>query len=117
MNIKIKFKNKKITLKEIIIAWNYLKIRGLMFRKKEKAPILLFEMQKPASIHSFFVFFPFIVLWLNNKNKVVDYRIIRPFSPYINTTHKFSKIIEIPISRRYYDRVNFLVGERFKKSK
>ncbi|MFA6022717.1 MAG: hypothetical protein WC781_01375 [Candidatus Pacearchaeota archaeon] len=115
MKIKIKLKDKEISL-EAIEAGIFQRFRGLMFRNKEKAPILLFNMKKQYAIHSFFVFFDFITLWLDNKNRVLEWKIVKPFSPYEKSNAEFYKIIEIPINRRYHSLVTFIVGERFKKT-
>ena len=89
-----------------------------MFRRREKSPILLFNLKKPIAIHSFFVFFPFLALWLDNKNNVVEWKIVKPFSIHEKSKKHFSSIIEIPLSRRYHYLVKFIVGmpsaERFK---
>lgn len=89
-------------------------IRGLMFRTK-KTRALIFKTK--GAIHSLFVFFPFLVLWLDNKNSVVDYKVVKSFTPHVNTKHKFERILEVPISRRYNSIVKIVVGERFKKNK
>lgn len=56
------------------------KLRGLMFSKRRN---LLFDLGKEtrfgAIIHTFFVFFPIKVYWLNPKREIVDYKIVRPF--------------------------------------
>lgn len=76
------------------------KMRGLMFRKRANAPILLFRFieDKKISFHSFFVFFPFVIIWLDKNNKVIEYREIRPWTWRIKTKKHFSKVIEIPVS-------------------
>ncbi|MFA5993229.1 MAG: hypothetical protein WC796_05990 [Candidatus Pacearchaeota archaeon] len=91
------------------------KFSGLMFSRREKAEVLLFDMKKPMAIHSFFVFFDFIAVWIDEKNTVVKWKIVKPWSPYEMPEKHFSKLIEIPISRRYHNIVALVVGERFKK--
>ncbi|MBI5803969.1 hypothetical protein HY450_01865 [Candidatus Pacearchaeota archaeon] len=55
------------------------KFSGLML-KTSKTKNLLFEFgDKNSSIHSFFVFFNFLAVWLDEKNKVVDFSIVKPF--------------------------------------
>ena len=76
------------------------KISGLMFTSKEKARALLFEFKKPTAIHSFFVFFPFIAIWLK-KNKIVEIRELKPFTFHIKPKKKVNRIIEIPINKKY----------------
>ena len=78
------------------------KISGLMFIRKQKAKALLFELKKPIAIHSFFVFFPFIAIWLD-KNKVVEIKKIKPFTFHIKPREYFNKIIEIPVNKKYKD--------------
>jgi uncharacterized membrane protein (UPF0127 family) len=114
MNIEIKLKNKKLLVNNVRKAGAFGKFRGLMFRRVEKAPILLFDKSENASIHSFFVFFRFVCVWLDEKNNVVECRIVEPFEYYVKPNVKFSKILEVPINRRYDSIVTFLVGERFK---
>lgn len=91
---------------------------GLMFSKRENADILLFDFKKNVNylFHSFFVFYPFLILWLDENNKILEKRIIFPFNPYIKSKVSFYKVIEIPINKNNYKIVNFLVGdlERFK---
>lgn len=88
---------------------------GLMFCRRERASALLFNQW--GAIHSFFVFFRFLVLWLDEKNNVVEYEVVRPFRLYVNSKEKYSKFVEIPINRRYHSTVKLLVGERFKKKR
>jgi len=110
--MEIKFNNSKLELKVREVKGLGI-IRGLMFRRRENAPILLFNLR--ADLHSFFVFFSFLVLWLNEKNEVIDWKVTKPFSFRINSKTKYYKIVEIPISRRYNSEVTFIVGKRFKK--
>lgn len=74
---------------------------GLMFSRREKAKILLFEFDKKRKIiiHSFFVFFPFAALWINEKNEVVDLKIVKPFVSYVSPSEKTNFLIEIPINK------------------
>jgi uncharacterized membrane protein (UPF0127 family) len=64
------------------------RLRGLMFRRA-LAPdeVYLFRWKRPsraeATLHSLFCFFPFAVLWLDEGQRVVDRRLVRPFSPVV----------------------------------
>jgi len=73
---------------------------GLMFSRRKKAKILLFEFKKPVkmAIHSYFVFFPFLAIWLDSKNKVLDLKIVKPFKIGVLPSEKFTRLIEIPLS-------------------
>lgn len=87
------------------------KFSGLMFTKKKNAKPLLFEFKNNSktSLHSLFVFFKFLVLWLDEKNNIVDMKICRPWKFYINTKKSFSKILEIPVNEKYEKIINELI--------
>ena len=113
--MRINFNNKTIEISEVKECNWFNKIRGLMFRRRERAPaLLLFDFKKPLrmKIHSFFVFFPFIVVWLDDKNKVLSMRRIKPFTFFVVPKKFFYKLLEIPINRRYKKVVGLLVGAR-----
>lgn len=88
-------------------------VRGLMFYRRESASALIFNFQ--SSLHSFFVFFDFLVLWLDGEGNVLDYLIVKPWTFFVDSSVKYSQIVEIPVNRRYFEVVKFIVGERFKK--
>jgi len=101
--------------KKLIIGYNGKKIKisvkecnlfekgiGLMFSQKEKAKILLFsfKQKQKIAIHSFFVFYPFVAIWLDDKNKVADIKIVQPFEPYVSPRKKVFKLVEVPINKK-----------------
>ncbi|MFC1710896.1 hypothetical protein ACFLZJ_01950 [Nanoarchaeota archaeon] len=90
------------------------RIKGLMFVNKDKAKPLLFEFKTPTreAIHSLFVSFPFIAIWLDDKNKIIDLRIVKPFTFTIRPERPFKKLIEIPINGRNPEILEILVGKR-----
>jgi uncharacterized membrane protein (UPF0127 family) len=93
---------------------------GLMFKRRKNAEALLFEFEKnsEAVLTSWFVFSPFAVFWLDDKNKVVDFKIVKPFVLTINAKKPFSKIVEVPLNDKYTKDVTFRrCLERFKKKK
>ena len=81
-----------------------------MFRRREKAKALLFEFDESTNLNltSFFVFFPFIVIWLDDKNEIIEIRKIQPFQFIIFPKKPFKRIIEIPINQKYKDIVKLL---------
>ena len=87
------------------------KIRGLMFRGR-RTENLLFENCEGISLHSWFVFFDFLVLWLDEKNRVLDARIVGPFEFYVKSDKKFQSIVEIPINLKNKKIVEFFVEKR-----
>lgn len=108
MKIKYKNKNLNINVKNCNL---FQKFRGLMFRKKEDSPILLFDFNKKTRtpLHSLFVFFDFLVIWLDNKNNILEVKKVNPFKFYINTKKEFNKVIEIPITKKYDLITKYLV--------
>jgi len=116
----LKNNNRKIEIKNIRKLSELGKIRGLMFRRRETCPALLFESKKPVqfSIHSWYVLFPFLAVWLDDKNKILDKKIVKPFQLFIPSKKKFYKLVEIPFNKKYSSELlllgSFPVGERFK---
>lgn len=75
------------------------KTRGLMFRSNlDHALVFLLgeESRVGAAIHSFFVFFPFDTLFLNDKQKIVDMRMVGPFRFSVIPKAPAKYIIELP---------------------
>jgi len=95
------------------------KFYGLMFRTR-RTKNLLFEFSRETnlSIHSFFVFFTFLAVWLDDKNRIVESRIVKPFIFSIKPKKKFRKLAEIPFNnenKKILKKLGFPVGEkRFK---
>lgn len=58
------------------------KLRGLMFSKPKNLIFVLNRESKiNSTIHTFFVFFPIDVIWLDKNKKIVDHRKnVKPFS-------------------------------------
>ncbi|HUW43779.1 MAG TPA: hypothetical protein VMV95_02365 [Bacillota bacterium] len=106
--MKIKIKNLSLDVKR---CGGLYRFKGLMFVRRKKARALLFDfgtLSKEA-IHSFFVFFPFIAVWLDSKGKIIEIRKIKPFVPFVSMKKSYSKLIEIPINKKYSDIVESLL--------
>jgi len=86
---------------------------GLTFRTKNTKNIL-FEFYKDVriSITSIFVFFPFLVIWLDANNKVIDYELVRPFVPAIKPRKKFRKFVELPANSVNKEVISLFVDKR-----
>lgn len=85
--------------------------RGLMFRRREKAPaLLLFDFKKPGKmkIHSWFVFFPFFAVWLDDKNRIIEFQKVMPWKFSVRPKKNFAKLIEIPCNKKYSGILKFL---------
>lgn len=87
-------------------------IRGLMFRNSG-CDNLLFSFSRPVKmrIHSFFVFFPFLAVWLDGKNRVIDWKIVRPFRLSIVPKKPFVKLVEVPLHKKNDKIICFFVGK------
>jgi uncharacterized membrane protein (UPF0127 family) len=84
---------------------NYLEmIKGLMFSKKENSKILLFEFKKEKRIiiHSFFVFYKFVAIWLDENNNILEIKKVSPFSLSIIPKYNSFKLIEIPLIKNHF---------------
>ncbi len=114
MNLKIKLNNKILNIQNIHICSPIEKLIGLMFKNKEKAYPLLFKFSKPTKmpIHSFFVRFPFLAIWFDDKNKIIDYKLVFPNSLKITPKQNFSSLIEIPLNEKHNRIIEFLVEQR-----
>jgi len=112
------YKKKKISL-DVRICSFFEKFSGLMFKRRQNAEALLFEFKNSSNIkiHSFFVFFPFVAVWIDEKGKVIGVKKVKPFriSVSVPENKNFERLIEIPLNSKYSGIVTFLVGrERFK---
>ena len=90
---------------------------GLIFRGRNTEN-LVFDFKKEVyrrgALTSFFVFFNFLAIWLDNKNEVVEWRICKPFEPRIMPKNNFQKIVEIPFNRKNEEIIRFFVGKNGK---
>ncbi len=110
--IKLNF-NKKDFEMDLKVCDGFGRALGLMFSRKENAQALLFEFKRPVKlkIHSLFVFFPFVALWLDEENKIIDKKIVKPFKFSVSSGKSFYKLVEIPFSKKYHSIINILVGD------
>lgn len=98
--MKIRFKKKSINVPAKKVGfWG--KLSGLMFRTKD-TPNLLFEFHpcEITTIHSFFVFFPFLALWLDKDNRVLEWNFVKPFTLAVTPKKSPTKLVEIPLNEK-----------------
>lgn len=109
MKIKLNCKNKKIIL-EVKKCNLFQRAKGLMFSRREKARALLFDFEKQTRepIHSLFVFFPFVAVWLDDKSRTLETSVVKPFKFVIKPRKSFKSLVEIPINRRYHNVTKIL---------
>ena len=89
---------------------------GLMFKNRNTSNLLFeFSHDVNLAIHSVFVFFPFLAVWLDDKNRIIEKRIVNPFILSAKPIKNFRKLVEIPLCNENKKIVDFLVGKkRFK---
>jgi len=98
--MKIIYKNKEIIVPVKKVS-GLGKITGLMFKRKSTKNLLFeFKGKTKINLHSCFVFFDFISIWLDEKNKVVEWKHVRPFVFHIKPKKDFIKIVEIPLNKK-----------------
>ena len=84
---------------------------GLMFKSRNVKPLLFnFNKKIDWTLTSLFVFFPFLALWLDDKNNVIETRVVKPFIPGILSKKPFSKLLEIPINDKNKQLIGVIVG-------
>jgi uncharacterized membrane protein (UPF0127 family) len=110
MKVIIRDKSKRISVQNVKKLSEFGKGIGLMFHKREKCPAMLFEFQKPTRmmIHSLFVFFKFGAIWLDDKNRIVDKKLVKPFRLAVSSEKPFYKLLEIPVNRYYKKEIEIL---------
>jgi len=107
--IKLTYRGKEFKLNlKVCGKWNF----GLIGRTRKTKP-LLFNFKKFTNVQmsSLWVFFPFIIVWLDDKNKIIESRIIKPFTFTVRQERKFKKLIEIPLNFENREIVKILVGK------
>lgn len=96
--MKILFRGKiiKVDAKPVSFFGGF---RGLMFRSRNSDNLFFdFGTYERAAIHSFFVFFDFLAVWLDDEFRVVEFQIVKPFVPLIKPKKYATQLIEIPVN-------------------
>ena len=113
MKVGLTYKGKKVIIDNIKKCNDFEKYIGLMFSRREKSKSLLFEFDRMSrtAIHSFFVFFPFVAVWIDNRGKIIEIRKISSWRISIKPEKNFVKLIEIPVNQRYNKIIALLDGD------
>lgn len=115
MKLKISKNGKKIDIN--VKKCSYIgKLFGLMFKSRNSSNLLFeFSREVKYSIHSYFVFFDFLAVWLDENNKILEWELVRPFTTVIRPKKSFKKLVELPLNKDNNEIIRFLVGrEKFK---
>ena len=101
MLAKLKLGNKLVEIPDIEPASGIKRFTGLMFKPKE-TNALLFSFDKPTKtpIHSLFCK-DFLAIWLDENNKIIEYKMINSVKLSIKPTKDFVKLLEIPLNDKY----------------
>lgn len=84
--------------------------KGLIFSPR-KTLVFVFSKEKRVSLHTFFVFFPITVLFLDENKKIVEQTIMKPFTLYF-PQQKAKYIVEIPGEIKHVKTVQFYTGQQ-----
>jgi uncharacterized membrane protein (UPF0127 family) len=93
------FQKKKIELE--VFNCNFIeKGIGLMFMNEKNAKILQFSFNELTNlgIHSFFVYFDFLAVWIDNYNKVIQVDYVKPWTKFVRCKKNYKRLIEIPVN-------------------
>ena len=109
--MKIIYKNKEISVPVKKVS-GLGEIAGLMFKRKSTKNLLFeFKGKTKINLHSCFVFFNFLSIWLNEKNKVIEWKYVKPFVFRIKPKKDFIKIVEIPLNKKNKKIAEFFVDK------
>jgi uncharacterized membrane protein (UPF0127 family) len=108
----LKYKKRNLSISKFKRLGPIGKFTGLMFKSKE-TDILLFPFTEDTKmpIHSYFVFFSFLAVWTDSNNKVLEFRIVSPFTSIVYCRSRFRNLIEIPINSKNKKIIEFFVGK------
>ena len=91
-----KTKGKILAKKAKLCKSHISKAIGLMFSRKAKPLMFIFDKEEIVQLHMFFVFFPIDIIYIDSNNQVVEIKEnFRPFAFY-NPKNKAKYVIELP---------------------
>ena len=110
VNVRYKSKIKSLVVKE---TGFFTRGTGLMFKSRSTSN-LLFSFDRPVrlAITSYFVFFPFLALWLDKSNNVVHREIVKPWKLALKPKKEFYSLVEVPINAKNRHIIELFVGKR-----
>ncbi len=84
-----------IQIENVKIAKTMLeKIKGLMFEKKPKRILFVFDKDIDLAFHSLFVNFEFEMYFLDKNFKVLEIKKIKPWNAWIKPSAKYRYVLE-----------------------
>ena len=110
--MKIRFNKKSFSL-DVKTVSPFGKFTGLMFKSRNTSNLLFkFHQNELCTIHSFFVFFPFLAIWLDKNNNVLEWNFIKPFTFAITPKNSPVMLIELPLNRKNLDIFSLFVDKK-----
>jgi len=109
--IEINIEQEKINLKakKLSFLGKYI---GLMFKSSETNNLLFeFNTDRIISIHSYFVFFPFLAVWLDKDNNLVESQMVKPFTTLVKPKTHVRRLVEIPLNKDNKHIIDLIVGK------
>jgi len=95
------YKGKKINIDVEECRTIFQKTHGLMFRKKSRPLLFIFNRKTTEGIHSFFCI-PFIAIWFD-CDKIIGIKYVKPWRFYVKPLGKFDKLLEIPLGNKEFE--------------
>lgn len=107
------FTGRRSIFADVVSVNGFTQFIGLMFSRR-KTPIRLFSYgsYRRVPIHSWFVFYSFLIVWLDSKNRVIEWRVVKPFTSCVLPKRKARAFLEIPLDDKYSRELKFIVGKR-----
>ncbi len=107
------FKGKKFLEISVFRQNLFTQFIGLMFsRRKTAIRLFSYKSDKIMKIHSWFVFYSFLIVWLDSKNHVIEWRVVKPFTSCVIPSKECRAFLEIPLDEKYNNELSFIVGKR-----
>ena len=104
--------NKKVVFSVKRVSF-FGKFSGLMLRTRHTKRLLFdFKTEKIRAMHSFFVFFSFLILWLDKDKNVIDKEIVKPFRTRVVPNKRFRYAVEIPMNKENKKIISLFVEKR-----
>jgi uncharacterized membrane protein (UPF0127 family) len=85
---------------------------GLMFRPRNTDNLVFsFNKETRRPFTGLFCFFPFLIIWLDKRNKVLSIKLVKPFESGLPSKKPFKKVLELPLNRKNKRIIQYLVGK------
>ena len=107
------YRGKKFLNAPVLRAGLFTQFIGLMFsRRKTSIRLFSYSSDRRVPIHSWFVFYKFLIVWLDSNDKIIDWRVVKPFTSCVLPDKKCRAFLEIPLDEKYDKEIRFIVGKR-----